>query len=255
MRIYELTGYKSNPIYDAFRQSKDLDEFSYRLKNTGYQVRELGHGSFAIVFQRPGRNEVYKLFTTSDHGYMKFFQFALKNQDNPHLPRVYGKPITLTMDNERAKKTRSGNRYYLIRTEKLEKAKDPTPNSHDMRDFIEKYNNLKETEELIKRNADSKKDSKWQRLVKRVKGEKDVNQQPEEVNDQYKENIKEVKEFTKKWPKLAELLIWIGQNENRASRLYIDLEPRNIMQRHDGTVVITDPYSYFGPAAGPSNAS
>lgn len=83
---------------------EDAVEF---LTSRGYE--QLGSGTFANVFQRKSRpNEVIKLFSTSDDAYEAYIKFIMKNQGNPHFPRIIGKPMEITPD------------YYAVKLEKLE---------------------------------------------------------------------------------------------------------------------------------------
>lgn len=77
------------------------------LTSKGYE--ELGSGKFANVFLRKSRpNEVIKLFGTNDAAYESYLDFIMKHQDNPHFPKVIGKPMLITTD------------YYAVKLERLE---------------------------------------------------------------------------------------------------------------------------------------
>jgi hypothetical protein len=77
------------------------------LQSKGYE--QLGSGKFANVFLRKSRpNEVIKLFGTNDEAYESYIDFIMKHQDNPHFPKVIGKPMLITPD------------YYAVKLERLE---------------------------------------------------------------------------------------------------------------------------------------
>ena len=83
------------------------DEAAEILISKGYE--QLGSGAFANVFQRKSRpNEVIKLFGTSDNAYADYLKFVMKHQNNPHFPKVFGKPMKIT------------STYYAVKLEKLE---------------------------------------------------------------------------------------------------------------------------------------
>ena len=106
MKIRELTGYKANPIYqkakEIFQPSlRDvkldimLDDFTKIMKQNGFH--HLGTGSFGVVFEKEGYPWAFKVFK-ADPAYLKFFNFARKNQRNPHLPKVKGGLIKINND-------------------------------------------------------------------------------------------------------------------------------------------------------------
>ena len=117
MRIQELTGYRKNPAYQAAQQlSRDassveyesaLEKFTQRITELGYQLEHIGSGLFANVFVRPNDPYVIKIFV-KDPGYLKYVQYCLKHQDNPHVPRFRGGLISLD------------NNSYAVRIERLE---------------------------------------------------------------------------------------------------------------------------------------
>jgi hypothetical protein len=77
------------------------------LISKGY--KQLGSGTFANVFERKSRpNEVIKLFASNDGAYESYLDFIMKHQDNPHFPKVIGKPMSITTD------------YDAVKLEKLE---------------------------------------------------------------------------------------------------------------------------------------
>lgn len=77
------------------------------LERAGY--KKLGSGVYGTAFQRKSRpNEIIKLFSQNDEAYMAYVEFILENQDNPHFPKIIGKPMEITSD------------YYAVKMEKLE---------------------------------------------------------------------------------------------------------------------------------------
>ena len=96
MRIRELTGYKSNPIYSLIKDLDSAEDIYNALKNNGYKKEVLGFGTYGVVFTHPkDPKTVIKLFSSKDTGYKRYLDFALSNQDNPHVPKVKGRPVSL----------------------------------------------------------------------------------------------------------------------------------------------------------------
>jgi hypothetical protein len=108
MRLFELTGYKSHPIYqaasrlrptkdkdaqfDAFKQWKEynvvtMKHFTEDLAEHGW--KKIGGGHFANVYQHPNYPYVVKVFV-NDSGYSNYFALMKKLQGNPHVPKVRG---------------------------------------------------------------------------------------------------------------------------------------------------------------------
>jgi hypothetical protein len=108
MRLRELTGYKQDPLYQLLKHSFSIVEFIENLRREGYKKYLIGEGLYAGVFARPGDSYVIKLFQ-QDPGYEKFLKYILVNQQNPHVPQIKGKPVTI-------------QKYYkIVRLEKLAK--------------------------------------------------------------------------------------------------------------------------------------
>jgi hypothetical protein len=106
MKIYELTGFKSNPAFKA-AQNFDIDQDAnlqignksrtdLRSKLAALGWKPAGHGNFSEVFQNPSYDYVLKIFSSSDHRYMKFFQYVKQNQNNPHVPKIRGSTVKLS---------------------------------------------------------------------------------------------------------------------------------------------------------------
>jgi hypothetical protein len=66
----------------------------------------LGYGSFGAVYDKG--DKIIKIFTSKDSAYLAFVSMVLKHKDNPHFPKMYGKPIKIS------------DEYYGIKMEKLE---------------------------------------------------------------------------------------------------------------------------------------
>lgn len=129
MRLSELKGYRNEPLYDILQNSVNLQEFIENLKANGYKEYLIGEGYFSGVFARPQDNYVIKLFR-EDAGYSKFLDYVLKNKNNPHVPKLRGKPVKFL------------KHYNIVRMEKLSPTKSPQQKDiHTMLyDYVMEYN-------------------------------------------------------------------------------------------------------------------
>lgn len=208
LRLDELTGYRSNPIYQLFQNSADMDEFLEQLSAGGFDVKELGAGYYGAVFDKPGSKDVFKIFTADDKGYTMFLDYAKRNQHNPHVPRIYGG--IMKVKGPRGPESGHGHDWIIVRMEKLS---ERGPKEIGV-DVLQQY----------------------------LKAQPTYNNRRPSVYDLIMSKNK-VAEFEAKFPQLAEVLQWVAANGNR-NGITIDLHGDNFMFRGN-TVVITDPFSYF----------
>src|SRR5690606_10794789 len=93
------------------------------LEDKGYQYKF--RGRFGFVFTKPGLDYIIKI-SKDDPCYSMYVRYVLKNQRNPHLPKLRGKFISLAEN------------ILLVRIEKL----DPLPMNEyinsGMHEFFEK---------------------------------------------------------------------------------------------------------------------
>jgi len=110
MRLNELTGYKSHPLNRAASQLKPKEIETNQISDYKYETDSMNNfiktaeqhgwkkintdGYFANIFQHPNYPYVYKVFV-DDRGYEKFLKVIRKNQNNPHVPKVRGRPINI----------------------------------------------------------------------------------------------------------------------------------------------------------------
>ena len=67
--------------------AETLSEYMKRLKKLG--IKELGSGSYGVVFQHPtDPNVVVKLLRQADPDYMTWVEFCKKHPRNPYLPKI-----------------------------------------------------------------------------------------------------------------------------------------------------------------------
>lgn len=210
-----------------------LEEFSITnagivkaLKAKGY--KRLGSGVDQTAFLEPGTGYVLKVFGTqcSKRGQVptlspdqKMFKlwanFCAKNQNNPHLPRIYGWDTFVWTEppGTRGWGTEQPCLYLQIRTEPLR----PVPSSYSR--WLWKLSNY----------ADD--DLPWNDVF-------------EDINE---ENIKSFNQLTatpegvasmQKFYKTMQSLAKLGNSKGFSW----DLHPGNIMLRGDGTLIINDPW-------------
>lgn len=97
-KITELRGIKSDVAQHASPYLMDL------LKKYGF--KPIGHGSRSKVYKKSD-DFVIKIFNQTDQAYKDWVLLSVKNRDNPHFPRIIGKPVKI------------GEEYYAIRLEPL----------------------------------------------------------------------------------------------------------------------------------------
>jgi hypothetical protein len=112
--LTELKHYRPIPAYQQAktlftdtprrRHYDAMEKFNDFMLDHGFT--RLGEGAFAAVYEKPGYPWVFKVFH-GDPAYLDFLQYALKHQNNPHVPRFKGRPFKIT------------HNTYAIRMEKL----------------------------------------------------------------------------------------------------------------------------------------
>ena len=203
MKLNELTGYKSNQLYqDAKNNFKnqppsdtsmklDYNRYDQFIKWNNYMkahgFKHLGEGNFASVYEHPSYPWVFKVFK-NDSGYMHFFQYAKANQNNPNLPKIKGNFIKIN-DNT-----------FAIRLKKLK----PISNTF----FI---HNMAEPISII-------------RLLK--------NRNINDLDQDYQHTLLKLQ---KNFPGIFQII-----HDMVKSKYLLDISSRNMMMRNN-TPVITDP--------------
>ena len=108
MKINEITGYRSHPVYQIAKHSTSIGDFMQAMRREGYKKYIIGDGLYAGVFMRsPEDNQVIKIFDTTDTGYKRYLDFVLKNKTNIHVPVIKGYPVPFL------------KKYTIVRMEKL----------------------------------------------------------------------------------------------------------------------------------------
>lgn len=128
-QLNELTGYKNDPyyqkaveIFDDYKitVNEKLKQFSNYMQSNGFEM--LGTGISGMAFEKPNYPWIFKIFT-DDNGYLFYFNYSRTNQNNPHVPKVKGRPIKITPNT------------FLVRVEKL-KELSPAMHRSELIDLI-----------------------------------------------------------------------------------------------------------------------
>ena len=206
MKIYELSGYKSNPHYqtansifknpDANSNALSKYEMEYDRENqlekwqkymTDHGFKYLGSGFFAGVYEHPNYPWVFKIFK-DDPGYMHYFKYVKANQHNENLPKIKGNFIKIN------------DTTYVIRVEKL------TPMTNTF--FNNEFNNIVPIIRLLARRDIKDLDHDYQQIIL---------------------------DFKQKYPGIFSVFYDMAKSD-----FLLDLGPRNMMMRGN-TPVVTDP--------------
>ena len=164
----------------------------------------LGTGAMGAVYARPSgstnrpdNKSVYKTYG-QDSAYHAYINYARKNQDNPHVPKIYG--------TAKIASNKEGTRHlHVVKMEKLE----PLSDYHPIRDLTStpfEGRLFKTDMGNVMANLDSPRGNK--------------------LKEQY--------------PHFHKILGDLA-HKHAEDGFDMDLHMGNIMQRHDGTPVITDP--------------
>lgn len=185
-------------------------------------------GVWGQVFIHPSWNYVVKVFDT-DNAYLQFVKFAIDNPDK-HYPKFISRPIEMHMFHRRSSDI-INKKFYIVKIEKLQELDQ----KHLMffkldviMDLCKAVYNNKENYNLPV--VHFKKTLSLSKVVDDITFE---NQNVKQFMQQYSYMQLET---------LIPSIIKIIQNF-KGKGLKWDLHGKNAMQRSDGTIVITDPYS------------
>lgn len=130
-KLNELKGYRQVPVYKIMAQCANVPEIVNKMAEMGYDKDIIGTGYFAMAWSRPQDRFVYKLWDSNDFGYNSYLQYVLSHQDNPHVPKIYGRPMRLL------------NRFYVVKMEKLVRhSAGFTGRIKDVSEIISRYVNI-----------------------------------------------------------------------------------------------------------------
>jgi hypothetical protein len=157
MEIQELIGIKSQLT------TKDSKNYLHDLMSK-YGFSQVGSGSRSRVYKK-SHDFVVKVFKQTDQAYKDWVLLSIKYRDNPHFPRIIGKPVKI------------GEGYYAIRLETLQEVdysdyvilskllaiedpdwKDQIMLDPKLSDYVDQFPNLIKAISVIKRFEDRHRD-------------------------------------------------------------------------------------------------
>lgn len=186
-------------------------KYEYDVFANNPEVTRHGEGVFGKVISKPSWNYVLKIFSETDHCYIRFIRAASRS-DNPLFPKVYGPPQRI-IPNFNRNMSSTKNYMYFVRLEKLYPIAD----------------------ELSNQLLDGRfRDATEMHAASIAKGEP-MPSAYQEVLDRAYEKYPEIKP-------LFDALEQFHSNPNwNGCRL--DLHGYNVMRRQNGDLVITDPFA------------
>ena len=193
------TSTMSKVVRHAIAQSGDPNSGTYKLNQTikFSGGTKLGAGMFGTVYKSPEERKSKFVYKTFDHdpAYSTFLSYARKNQDNPHVPKIYA--------HAKIAVNKEGTRHVnVVKMEKL----SPITNDHPIMKHLDNSNYVGSKESIKNRLDDPDND------------------------------------LARHYPEVHKILSDMANSDGEHS---FDLHPGNIMQRHDGTPVITDPIAGY----------
>lgn len=171
-------------------------------------INSLGKGRFGQVFYKAGWNYVIKVFE-NDNAYLDYVNFCIENP-NPHYPKFIKKP--LNMHQFHARTHHAEKMMQVVKIELLQPLKDSWY-AVNLSKIFKLLN--KETDEIMLFNDNT-----------------------QQYDSYY--NINEIFNDFKQY-KVEELISAIYAIKHHFPNYKLDLHLDNLMQRTDGTVVLSDP--------------
>jgi hypothetical protein len=190
------------------------------MADAGY--KKVGRGAHSSVWTKDA-GSVIKIITSGQTPFLKFYKFCRAHPDNPHLPRFV--PIQ-GQDHEVFKLY--GEKFLQVSMEKLRKIR-----SDSVQEFLIWYledaaGDNKSWDEVFTELTANEGSELW----------KHQNQFPLKTLQII---YKSLTEQPNHWLPLYKTIVALFKHTGSA--LFWDLHTDNAMQRSDGTIVITDPYT------------
>lgn len=116
--LQEMSLSKPKFVDDFVKSTKDIYssvglhyDLRDAIKNIAepYKFKQVGSGLFAMVMKNDKYPYVLKIYDRNDTGYKHYLDFCLKNQDNPYVPKIKGRPTPINK-----------TKYMFIRLEALQ---------------------------------------------------------------------------------------------------------------------------------------
>lgn len=182
------------------------DDIRIELEKHG--IHSIGMGTYGEVFHKSSWDYVIKVFE-NDNAYHEYVNFCIQNP-NPHYPKFIKKPMNMHQFHTRLNK--SNKMLQIVKMELLEPL-DDLWYSDNLANIIDLAN--KEIKEIVLYNDDG------------------------ELSEIYN-NIDTLLTKVEK-PQLKSLIAAGLKITNEFKSSLLDIHSENLMQRKDGTVVISDP--------------
>jgi hypothetical protein len=200
----DVFNFLLNPEHD----NTEWYDLIRKFESSGGKV--LGQGKYATAMEHPSWKYILKVFRRDAH-YIKFVRFVLKNP-RPSFPVFYDKPRKII---PHFKRFASEPYLYIVKTEKLEHIDWTTFNE------IESYLYYEQTyiDNMITTSGNS---GAWVELKKRIKG----------IESKHPSLLQFKKDY--------KFLMDVAENEEGFGSL--DMHQKNIMKRHNGEFVLSDPF-------------
>lgn len=216
-------------IIDETESDTTQEEISRVFTDLGY--RKLGSGVDATVWAKKGSSDVIKIIMPSDSSRMdsaektfrKFYEFCQANGDQPNLPKF----VHITKQGHVEPFTVQGKNYIMIGMERL----NPIKNGSISQALVWILSDL------------ATKNIKWEQAYKQLL--KSQTWKFWEGKPSVKEivsNIKNFDDLTLGKIALLYTMMRLLYHKGRINKMGWDLHTENVMQRDDGTLVITDPW-------------
>lgn len=185
-----------------------------------YKIRCIGKGKFGQVFWKGGWNYVVKVFD-NDCAYLDYVDFCINNP-NPHYPKFVKKPLHMHQFHMRPHN--SQKTMQVLKIEMLETLHDSWygTNLHDLYDLY--CGEIKSIELMSDHEYTLSEYTSIEQVYKAFPGQQ-----------------------------IEGLLEAIHMIRQSLPEYDLDLHSGNIMQRADGTIVLSDPIAYVGAPGGMLN--
>jgi hypothetical protein len=230
MRLDELIGIKRYRQRDFWDVLRDFEAAGGEF---------LGSGKYASVIGTPRWNFVYKFFK-NDPCYLDYVEWCRSREQHPCMPRFLAAPRWIVPFYRRHKS--EGKRICIVKLERL-RVWTPPPEINDSRAL-----DLHLTRGLLFCDAasDPMREAAWRRETEerilgrdRMYGDDKDNQQ---ILIRYLAEFEQFKAIWSRHPELLQLTQFYGLLLKAPVECALDIHRENVMQRADGTLVMTDPF-------------
>ena len=219
MNILELSRPKigkrvATAALDYF-EGRDGILFKEKLAKLGWTP--LGNGNFSSVFENPKKQYVLKVSEKPDPAYNEYVKL-IKRARNKHFPRISDMKKLLSLPTET---------YFSMTLNKF--VHRPTKEYYVY--LIERLEPVRSIDRIslqdVARSCYLVANNWWEPNLVEI----------------FQEEYREFPKFLRRSPSLVQALRFVGEHCDDIKGAWLDIHRDNIMQREDGTIVITDPYA------------